>query len=104
VGSKAKYVRLQVLAVSSMKMTAFWDIASIDSLKSTYVSEMPAASIIRAKMKAVHTPEISVYFSKTTQCYIPKGSHRQSKIFLLRNYKITFFYFTHVSSIQNRLF
>jgi hypothetical protein len=32
-----------------MKMTAFWDIASVDSLKSTYVSEMPAASIIKGK-------------------------------------------------------
>jgi hypothetical protein len=26
-------------------------------------------------MEAVHTSEVSVYFSETTQCYFPEGSN-----------------------------
>jgi hypothetical protein len=43
--------------------------------KLTGVSEVHTASIIRTMMEAVCTSEVSVYFNKTTQQYIPESCH-----------------------------
>jgi hypothetical protein len=57
-------VRFQVLTAASMEITVFWDILSTD------VSEVRAASIIRAIMEAALTSKTSVDIDLTTRQYI----------------------------------
>jgi hypothetical protein len=57
-----------------MKMTVFWDVA-LCSLVDVYdVSEVLAASIIRAMMKAASTSEASVNFYQITRRNITEDS------------------------------
>jgi hypothetical protein len=61
-----------------MTMTVFWDVAPYSQEKFTDVSEVLAASIIRAialKMKAASTSETLVNFYQTTQRYNPEDNH-----------------------------
>jgi hypothetical protein len=58
-----------------LKMRAFWDRAPCSLVEvDPDVSEDCTASIIRVVMEAVCTSETSVYFNKTTWCYIPEDS------------------------------
>jgi hypothetical protein len=57
-------VRFQVLTAEILKMAALCDAAPCCLVED--VSEVRTASIIRAMMKAVNTPETSVYFNETT--------------------------------------
>jgi hypothetical protein len=59
------YMRFQILTAASMKITSFWD----------------TASIIKA-MKAVRTSETMVYFNETTWRHIPEGCHLHNTVFL----------------------
>jgi hypothetical protein len=64
-GEHSNEVKFQVLMVMSMKMTVFRFLVLSSLLNFTYMSEVPAASIIRVKMEAVSTSEMSVNFYQT---------------------------------------
>jgi hypothetical protein len=59
-----------------MKMAVFWVVAPCSLVKVTNVSDVLAASIIRAMtMEAARTSKTSVNFYQTTRRYNPKDSH-----------------------------
>jgi hypothetical protein len=60
-----KPVRFQVLAIVSMMMIAFWDIALCSLIDVD-------RHFIVLLMEAVITSEMSVYFNETTRRYIPE--------------------------------
>jgi hypothetical protein len=75
---KMSIVRFQALAGASMKMAAFWVVVPCSLVKFTDVSEVLAASIIRAIsliMEAANTSETSADFCQTTRCNNPEDSH-----------------------------
>jgi deoxyinosine 3'endonuclease (endonuclease V) len=51
------------------KFRVFWDVVSLEY---TDVSEVRAASIVRAMMETVSTSETSVYSNETKMRYIPE--------------------------------
>jgi hypothetical protein len=65
-------------------------------------SEVHTASIIILMREAVCTSELSVYFNKTTQCYIPEGCHFHMyvnkihlfKAFLRQNFPVLIHFYT----------
>jgi hypothetical protein len=75
-------VGFEVLTAVSTKMAVFWVVAPC-SLVVTNVSEVLAASIIRAMMEAARASETLVNFYQTTRRYNPEDSHlRQITKFL----------------------
>jgi hypothetical protein len=64
VGSKNHEVRFHVFTAAIMEMTVFWNVALCSLVD---VSEVLAASIIRAMMEAASTSETSINFYQTTR-------------------------------------
>jgi hypothetical protein len=64
-------LRFQVLTAASMKITAFWDVASCSIVEVPDVSGVYTVSI-NAMMMAARASETLVYFNKITRRYIPE--------------------------------
>jgi hypothetical protein len=79
-------MRFQVLTAAIMKLRIFCDVLPVLNWMSIDVSEIRAASIIRAMtalmMEAASTSETSVYIQFRTRQYIPEDSelHRRFQI------------------------
>jgi hypothetical protein len=86
-------VRYQVLTVASMKFRiVFWDVLPCIQTD-VDVSELLAASIIRAMMEAARTSETSVDICLTTRQYIPKDSELNNYLISLSIYVNSYQYY-----------
>jgi hypothetical protein len=75
---KICFMRFQILTVTSMKMTAFWDIAPCNLTEvDRRFRDVYCPIVMTLIMEAVRTSETSVYFKETTRRCIPEDCYLQ---------------------------